>query len=132
MYATAASAAWRYSGNVTGPDSRLIRPTTSGSPEAFFSVPSAAAASGVASLDAALSLLLDDELSLPQPVANTPAAATTAMHTAHWLLSFMSLLIGVGFIRRSPRRLRPGSWIAGGRAARGGPRRRLAARAARG
>src|SRR3954452_14192003 len=131
MYLTAASAAWRYSGNVTGPDSRLSRPTTIGSPLAFFSVPSAEEASAVEVLEADLSLSDDEELSLPQPAANAPITATATMLVAHFLVTFMSLLM-VRLVRRSPRRLRPGSWIAGGRAARAGPSRRVRARAGRG
>src|SRR3954471_8212144 len=131
MYLTAASAAWRYSGNVTGPDSMLSRPTTIGSPLAFLGVPSAAEASGVDVLEADLSLPDDEELSLPQPAANAPITATATMVVANFLVTFMSLLI-VRLVRRSPRRLRPGSWMAGGRAARAGPWPRPPARAGRG
>src|SRR5205085_528872 len=52
--------------------------------------------------------------------AHAPITATATMLVAHFLVTFMSLLM-VWLIRRSPRRLRPGSWIAGGRAARAGP-----------
>src|SRR3954469_7709866 len=131
MYLNAASAAWRYSGNVKGPDSMLSRPTTTGSPLAFFGVPSAAEASGVDVLEADLSLSDDEEPSLPQPAAKAPITATATMLVAHFLVTFMSLLMG-WLVRRSPRRLRPDSWIAGGRAARAGPWRRLRARAGRG
>src|SRR4051794_31346517 len=93
MYLTAASAAWRYSGNVTGPDSRLSRPTTIGSPLAFLGVPSAAEASGVDVLEADLSLPDDEELSLPQPAAKAPISATATMLVAHFLVTFMSLLM---------------------------------------
>src|SRR5215213_3190130 len=104
MYATAASAAWRYSGKVTGPDSRLSRPTTMGSPVALFSVPSAAPASGVAALCVLDVVFVDDDdsSSPPQPANSAPAAATAAAHAAQFLVTFMVLLIGV-FVRRVPR-----------------------------
>src|SRR3954447_20896664 len=134
MYSTAASAAWRYSGKVTGPDSRLSRPTTIGSPLAFFSVPRAADASGVAAVEAVELVLpeADEESSSPpQPANSAPAAATAAKHAVQFLVIVMFLLIGC-WVRRSPRRRRPGSWNAGGRAGRGGPRPGLRARAVRG
>src|SRR4051794_4975137 len=144
MYLTAASAAWRYSGNVTGPDSMLSRPKTSGSPEAFFGVPRAAPASGVAADAVVLDDDDDDEeddddLSFPpHPATSRPVAARATKLPIQLLLTRMVLLIGVMSVRRSPRpRLRPGSWNAadpggradrrrppGGRAVRGSGRRR--------
>src|SRR3954452_14116244 len=106
MNLTAASAAWRYSGNVTGPDSVVGRPTTRGSPLAFFGVPSAAEASGVDVLEADLSLSDDEEPSLPQPAAKAPITSTATMLVAHFLVTFMSLLMG-GWFAHSPRRFCP-------------------------
>src|SRR6185436_5890207 len=134
MYLTAASAAWRYSGKVTGPDSRLSRPTLIGVPVALFSVPNAADASGVAVAADELSLLaFDDELSSP-PHAETRRAhaASAARMPIQCLVTFMSLLIRLT-VRRSPgRRLRRDSWNAAGHAGRAGPSPRLRARAVRG
>src|SRR6187200_1906284 len=95
MYLAAASAAWRYSGNVTGPDSRLSRPRVTGVPVAFLAVPSAAARSGAALVDfdddavvelelAAASLLLLSLLLLPQPAAaKAPVTARAVRPAAH-------------------------------------------------
>src|SRR4051812_29501619 len=111
MYLTAASAAWRYSGKVTGPDSRLSRPTVIGLPVALFSVPSAEDASGVA---VAVALLAFDDESSSPPHAETRRAhaAIAARMPIQCLVTFMSLLIRLT-VRRSPgRRLRRGSWNA--------------------
>src|SRR5438045_401900 len=83
MYLTAASAAWRYSGNVTGPLSMLSRPRTIGAPDAFLGVPRASAA-GAAAVDDEVDFAvveLDDLSSLPQP------AATTAIRRANTMTS---------------------------------------------
>src|SRR3954471_9698246 len=85
MYLTASSAAWRYSGNVTGPDSRLSRPSTIGSPLACFVAPSAADASAVAVL---LALFEDDGLSLPPHPATSTLATAAAIHS---LVTFTGL-----------------------------------------
>src|SRR4051812_5876101 len=88
MYLTASSAAWRYSGKVTGPDSRLSRPSTTSSPLAFFSVPSAAAAPGVAVLFALLEFDEVDGLSSPpHPTTSMPATAAAI----HSLVTFTGL-----------------------------------------
>src|SRR4051794_3881518 len=101
MYFTATSAASRYSGNVTGPDSMLSRPTTMGSPDAFFGVPRAAAASGVFSA-VVVEPPLDEEDALeslsspPQPATRSPAATIAARVPVRCLLVFMVLLMGDG------------------------------------
>src|SRR4051794_33735834 len=92
MYDTAAFAAWLYSGNVTGPDSRFSRPTVIGAPVALLSVPSAAAASGVAALGALVLCLVavDDGSSPPQP-ASRPTAARHAAQVLVVLMTFSSV-----------------------------------------
>src|SRR5436190_13364338 len=82
MYLTAASAAWRYSGNVTGPLSILSKPRTIGAPDAFLGVPRASAA-GAAAVDDEVDFAVElvDLSSLPQP------AATTAMRRANTMTS---------------------------------------------
>src|SRR6188472_832305 len=101
MYLTAASAAWRYSGKVTGPDSRFSSPSVTADPVAFFGVPSAAAllcddepplwAVGVAVLLEPLSSLE------PQPAATSmPAATAAAAARARVLLSFTGSLLLMG------------------------------------
>src|SRR5881628_3845698 len=97
MYFTAVSAAWRYSGNVTGPDSMLSRPSVMGLPVAFLGVPSAADASGVEALDAEDGVLVpdddeDDEL-LPQPATSRLAVTVTASAAAHLLMPFTFVLL---------------------------------------
>src|SRR3954454_13031239 len=94
MYFTAASAAWRYSGKVTGPDSRLSRPTVIGLPVALFSVPSAADASGVevAAADESLFDAFDDESSPPQAATKSAHAADAARTPIQFLVTLMSLL----------------------------------------
>src|SRR3954453_15628213 len=116
MYLTAASAAWRYSGKVTGPASRLRRPTVIGSPVAFLGVPSAAAASGVALvLVEELSLCFDedDESSPPQPATSKPVATVTARAAPHLLMTFMCVVSSsMGLVMPPSRRPRRGSSIA--------------------
>src|SRR3954465_15890032 len=85
MYLTASSAAWRNSGNVTGPDSRLSRPSTIGSPLACFWAPGAAGASAGAVL---LALFEDDRLSLPPHPATSTLATAAAIHS---LVTFTGL-----------------------------------------
>src|SRR3954470_3023250 len=95
MYLTAASAAWRYSGKVTGPDSRLSRPSVIGVPVACFSVPSAAARSGVAAAaGGVLPAFVADELSSlePRPATSAPVAAM-ATKGAHFFVTFTSSLL---------------------------------------
>jgi hypothetical protein len=46
-------------------------------------------------LEADVSLSDDEELSLPQPAANAPISATATMLVAHFLVTFMSLLMGL-------------------------------------
>src|SRR3954453_4654048 len=88
MYLTATSAAWRYSGNVTGPDSRFRRPRTIGSPLAFLGVPSASAAGAAAcgsAPDVVLAAAESDELSsLPQPVAAAAASESAKSAPVHF------------------------------------------------
>src|SRR4051812_48961675 len=103
MYLTAASAACRYSGKVTGPDSRLSRPTVIGLPVALFSLPSAAEASGVAVADESSLLAFGDESSPPHAATRRAHAATAARMPIQFLVTFMSLLTGV-VVRRSPGR----------------------------
>src|SRR4051812_49318120 len=100
MYLTAASAAWRYSGKVTGPDSRLSRPTVIGLPLVLFSLPSAADESGVA---AAADLLAfdDDESSPPHAATRRAQVASAARMPIQFFMTFMSLLTGV-MVSRSP------------------------------
>src|SRR3954452_12039605 len=128
MYLTAASAAWRYSGNVTGPVSRLSRPTVIGEPVALLSVPSAADAS-CAGVLAALAELSLAALSSSPPHAASNAAAAASVANA---LVFTGRLLRWGLVMRWPRLRRRGSWSGGDRAGRGGRRRRLRARAGRG
>src|SRR3954466_2077304 len=92
MYLTAASAAWRYSGNVTGPVSRFSRPRVIGEPVAFFGVPSGSAAAVVVEDDEAVEdeLELDDLVLLPQPAATTATSRATTM-TSGRRSDFMSL-----------------------------------------
>ncbi|MCW2985603.1 MAG: hypothetical protein JWR63_3173 [Conexibacter sp.] len=83
MYLTAASAACRYSGNVTGPDSRFSSPRTIGVPLAFLGVPSASAAGAVAAavvFGVAAVLAESLLLLLPQPAA--AAAASESARSA--------------------------------------------------
>src|SRR5689334_8440694 len=96
MYLTAVSAAWRYSGKVTGPDSRLSSPRVIGVPVAFFGVPSAAEVSGVDVADG-VAVEADDEdddddfdesLLLPQPAIRTPVAAIAASAPARLKVTF--------------------------------------------
>src|SRR3954469_24223428 len=106
MYLTAASAAWRYSGKVTGPLSRLSRPTVIGEPVALFAVPRAADASCVGVL---LALLLDvaaflSSLLLPHAASNAADAASVAN-----ALVFTGRLLR-GMVMRRSRRRRRGSW----------------------
>src|SRR3954447_17524051 len=111
MYLTAAWAAWRYSGNVTGPDSRFSRPTVIGVPVALFGVPSAADASGVGVLLAEpldVAALLSSLL-LPHAASSAADAASVAN-----ALVFTDGLLR-GWVMRRPRRLRRGSWSGGGR-----------------
>src|SRR3954454_24087084 len=102
MSCAAASAAWRYSGKVTGPDSMLSRPRVTGEPVAFLAVPSAAVRSGAAALvdfddDAVVELELEPDvdlvvslLLLPQPAAtNAPVTASAVSPAAHLGLDFM-------------------------------------------
>src|SRR3954469_17094640 len=101
MYLTAASAAWRYSGKVTGPDSMLSRPSVIGVPVAFLGVPSADDVSGVDAaadgVDFAAAVVDDDDFeSLPQPATRTPAAAIAARPPVQFLVTFM-VLLWVGF-----------------------------------
>src|SRR4051794_12936409 len=133
MYLTASSAAWRYSGNVTGPVSRLIRPTLIGEPLAAFGEPSAADVSGGLDVVEALELDEDDESLLPHPAASSPAATSAVIAPAQFLVTFMWISSGGGWVRRWPElRPRRGSWTAGGRADRAGRRPCLPARAVRG
>src|SRR3954447_9848634 len=136
MYLTAASAAWRYSGKVTGPDSMLTRPTVIGLPVAFFGVPRAAEVSGVADADDFVLLLSDDlELLLPHPAPNRLAATATARAGAHLLVTFTCLSpLPCGVVVRGPRSGPPrrGSSIATAHGVRAGPRRGPRARAGRG
>src|ERR1700759_2570043 len=84
MYLTASSAAWRYSGNVTGPDSRLSSPSVIGVPDAAFGVPRAAEGSAVLAALAfeppegveELDLSLDD----PPPAATSARPASAPIH----------------------------------------------------
>src|SRR3954449_3838936 len=93
-YFPVASAAWRYSGKVTGPDSRLSRPTVIGLPVALFSVPSAADASGVdvAAADESSLLAFDDESSPPHAAKARAHAANAARMPIQFFMTFMSLL----------------------------------------
>src|ERR1700743_3174603 len=97
MYLTAVSAAWRYSGKVTGPDSRLSRPTVIGVPVALLGVPRAALGSGVAVLVAFAALPLlgvlleEDELLLPQAATNAALAASEATTAIRCLVTFTGL-----------------------------------------
>src|SRR4051794_2873780 len=94
MYLTAASAAWRYSGKVTGPVSSLIRPTVIGAPDACFGVPSGSAAAAVVveeDVPVDFEVELDDlSLLLPQPAATTATSRATTM-TSGRRSDFMSL-----------------------------------------
>src|SRR6478735_4856555 len=94
MYLTAISAAWRYSGKVTGPASRFSRPSVIGVPDAALGVPSASLAAGVAAVVLAFEL---DELELefelePQPATSIPLAtsAVTAPVQVHLRISASS------------------------------------------
>src|SRR4051812_7487986 len=107
MYFTAASAAWRYSGNVTGPLSILSRPKVIGAPDAFLGVPSASAAGAAAVVDAVdfaaeLEVLLS--LLLPQP------ATTTATMRANTMTSGRrsDFTVASFLVMRRPRRR--GNW----------------------
>src|SRR3954470_19625135 len=125
MYCTAALAATLYSGNVTGPDSRLSRPTLSGEPVALFSVPRAAARSGVAVAAGCESFLLaDPELLSPEPHPASSAAAPR--HAVQYVQVLIVLLMWWS------RRRRRDSWSAGACAARAVRRPHLRARAVRG
>src|SRR6476469_5142880 len=108
MYLTAASAAWRYSGNVTGPLSRLISPTVIGEPLALFAVPSAADASCVAVLVALAELSLAALLSSPPHAARSVAVAASVANAAVRCLVFTGRLLRLG-VMRGPRRHRRGS-----------------------
>src|SRR3954453_21698966 len=136
MYLAATSAAWRYSGNVTGPDSRLSSPRTSGSPVAFLAVPSAALRSAAEDVDDDL-VVADDEaldvvvslLLLPHPAAvRAPVSARAVSPAAH--LELIDMLCTSPLAPRPTaggrpalladrgRPRRPGSWTATGRAGR--------------
>src|SRR4051794_39803448 len=97
MYLTATSAAWRYSGNVTGPDSMFSRPRTTGAPVAFLGVPSAEDVGAAACVDdAAVAALpsFEPESLLPQAASATePASTATAVVTCLCKV-FISLLLG--------------------------------------
>src|SRR3954463_11439336 len=130
MYLTAASAAWRYSGNVTGPDSRFSRPSVIGVPVAFFAVPSTDVS--------AVGVLVEPELAAPfdedelLPLEPHPAAsAATATSAATFVVTFNVVLLMV-MVRARPPRPRPGSSSARGHAGRAARRPRPPARAARG
>src|SRR3954447_10295717 len=106
MYFTAASAAWRYSGNVTGPLSRFSSPSVIGAPAAFLGVPSASAA-GAAAVedDAGLAVVLDELSSLlPQP------AATTATMRANTMTSGRRSDFTVASFLVKRRQRRRGNW----------------------
>src|SRR3954452_6203452 len=132
MYLTAASAAWRYSGKVTGPDSRFSSPTVIGVPVAAFGAPSAADVSCAGVLVAFAALVssdFDDE-SPPQAARSVAAAASVANAAVRCLVFTGRLLLWM--VMRGPRRRRRGSWSAGGRAGRAARPPRPQARAGRG
>src|SRR6478752_2941809 len=98
MYLTAISAAWRYSGKVTGPASRFSSPSVIGVPDAALGVPSASLAAGVAAVVLVVELAFElDELELefelePQPATSIPLAtsAVTAPVQVHLRISASS------------------------------------------
>src|SRR3954451_19804830 len=134
MYLTATSAAWRYSGKVTGPASMFSRPSTTGEPDAFLGLPSASAAGAAACVEAALAAVEVEPPSsslLPQAARTAGLAGAAAIATARTCRVFMRspppwerhgthvAVLRVGHRRRRRR----GTSTAAARARRAGARR---------
>ncbi len=91
MYLIATWAAWRYSGNVTGPDSRFSSPSVTGEPVAFLGEPSTAALGCDEPLPELDDVVEPELLLLPQPATSAPAAATEATVPVHLHCNLMGV-----------------------------------------